>query len=629
MKKLLSFLFIFVLGFALIGCTSQNPEAPTPDPDPTPVKYTVQFYVNDSLYKTLKVEEDKVIGSSNVETPVMDGFEFIAWVDQNQNTVDLDTFKVKGALKLYASFKEIQIDDALDVEGVKEEGVDYYLVVGWWETTDVDTEGNPKVTSSLTPATVKIFYANLKLYLKAWGASDAKIELVQFRNYSSAKVAEMGAAVVADGDVDILIGVGNNINTTAGVTLFEGNEGKTTALMGTQSLSRYVALPEHEEMSVQAISIFDWIKTEVGQKAFTSQLSASEIVVVPERTDTINLTVTIHGLEAEKDQVTVLTSKNDVIAVPEIVVPENHKFLGYATTEGAETAEITAGLGVELTYSQIEALAEGKTELELYPVIVEEVVELENDLDVYVHVTSTSKISEAEAALFALRFNETLSEAKKINFVWVTEGKAADFAAKINEDIAAGINIDVVIGGNATTKLLTAIDEVHINASCGAGHFADTSRKIIVLSAAATAHTELAFAFYDFMVASAPTLSLNVAFWAKEEWMTSTEVETISAGISAQINTLFGVEDACATFNIEINYHSVVGETLAELSAETKTLGVGLVVGTEAAASDEANMGSSIVEQKVCPQTLVASGRNVALCIDNFIYRAVYDTYFA
>lgn len=631
MKKFISFLLIFVTLFIIAGCGGKTPEQPEEPQDPIVEKFTVQFYVEDELFKTLKVEEGKTIGSDKVDKPMLEGFEFKVWKDSDGNEIDLDSYEVKGALKLYAYFEEVVTDDTLVVNAKKEDGVDYYLVVGWWETTAVNDDGTPKITSSLTVDTVRIFYANLVKYLKKYGATDEQLKLVQFRDYSSAAVAEMGAAINADADVDLVIGVGNNINSTAGVSLFEGNDGKTTAKMGSQGLSRYVALPEHESMNSLAISIFDWIKTEVGQTAFTSQLDDAQINVVPERTNNIDVTVTVYG-DNEEAKETKLATKDDPISLPTITVAEGNKFLGYATVAGATAAEIVIAKGVALTYADIEGLLKGANAISLYPVIVEEIINTDYDLVVYIHVTSTSKISEAEANLLKVRFEETLTEPKNIEYVWVTEGKAADFLERINADIAEGKTIDVVIGGNATTKLLSAIDETYVNVSCGANHFVDDSRKIIVLSTAATPHLELAKKFYDFMVAEAPELKLHIAYWARPNWITEEEITNVTAGIKGYINTLFAQEDAFATYKLAVEFYNTTTEKVADLSAETKAFndgkGVGLIIGTGGNAVNEGNMGTDIIEQKDCPTSLVAAGRKVSICKDSYIYRALYDNYF-
>ena len=232
MKNILKVMMLpLALMVSLVGCGEPtNSEQPSEPSSVQPVvKHTVQFYNGETLFKTMKVENDKTIGAANVATPTKEGFTFVSWVDEANNTIDLDTYKVTAALKLYATFEEVITDATLVVDGVKEEGVDYYLVVGWWETTKLNDDGTPKVTSSLTVDTVRLFYSNLLLYLDAYGATDEQIKGVQFRNYSTEAVAEMGQKINTDADVDLMIGVGNNINSDAGVSLFEANAGKTTA----------------------------------------------------------------------------------------------------------------------------------------------------------------------------------------------------------------------------------------------------------------------------------------------------------------------------------------------------------------------------------------------------------------
>ena len=635
MKKVLNFLLVLVAIFALVGCGKKDKDNENNnEQQQTVTKYTVQFYVEDELYKTMKIEENTVIGSANVQAPVKGGFEFVSWVDASKNVVNLDEYKVTKALKLYATFKEVVTDDTLIVDAVKEEGKEYYLVVGWWETTALNEDGTPKVTSSLTVDTVRVFYSNLKLYLKAYGATDEQLKNIQFRNYSTEAVAEMGQKINDDADVDLVIGVGNNINSNAGVSLFEGNDGKTTAPMGAAGKSRYVALPLHEEMNVVAISVFDWIKTEVGQTAFTSQLSADKIVVAPGRTDEVNVSVSVHSLVEDNVVTTVLTNKNDPINVPEIVVPEGCKFLGYATTADATEPEISAAAGDQLSYDDIEALLKGASEISLYPVVIEEVINTEYDLVVYLHVTSGSSISEAEASLVEIRFNESLVEPKNVKFVWVTESGAQAFADKIKADIAAGETVDVAIGGNKSfTDNFAPIAPEYAVANCAAGHFASSNRKIMVLSTAATTHVEFAKQFYNFMVTEAPVYNLHVAYWAREIWITAAEIEAVSAGIKGYLNTLFAAEDALATYKLDVKFYNTTMSSVADLSVETKAFndgqGVGLIVGTGGNATNEGNMGSAIIVQKDCPTNLVAANRKVSLCTENYIYRAIYENYFA
>ena len=144
------------------------------------------------------------------------------------------------------------------------------------EVTEIDPNEPDKVTQNLTKTTVRLFYQNLINYLKASGATDANIANVQFRNYATATVAEMGAKINADADVDLMIGVGKNINTDGGVKLYnESNDYKFQTPMG-DGTARYVAcLSTATELGV---STYAWLKnTDAGVSSFVRELTEAEI----------------------------------------------------------------------------------------------------------------------------------------------------------------------------------------------------------------------------------------------------------------------------------------------------------------------------------------------------------------
>ena len=82
MKRILKFMMLpLALMVSLVGCGDKPTAEPTDQPtEPSSVqpveKHTVQFYVEDTLYKTLKVENDTVIGAANVANPIKEGFSF-------------------------------------------------------------------------------------------------------------------------------------------------------------------------------------------------------------------------------------------------------------------------------------------------------------------------------------------------------------------------------------------------------------------------------------------------------------------------------------------------------------------------------------------------------------------------
>lgn len=119
------------------------------------------------------------------------------------------------------------------------------LVIGWYSKTE---------TSGLSEEIMINFKTALEKYLASQGYDAAKTELV-IRPYDGA-VADMGAAINKDSDVDVLIGVGNNINSTGGVSVVE-KEGDIP--MGGQT--RYIALLTETDI---AKLVYAWVKTESG-----------------------------------------------------------------------------------------------------------------------------------------------------------------------------------------------------------------------------------------------------------------------------------------------------------------------------------------------------------------------------
>lgn len=74
MRKVLNFLLVLVCVLALVGCGNKDKDKDNDNEnnnqEQTATKYTVQFYVEDELYKTFKIEENNVIGADKVQNPV-------------------------------------------------------------------------------------------------------------------------------------------------------------------------------------------------------------------------------------------------------------------------------------------------------------------------------------------------------------------------------------------------------------------------------------------------------------------------------------------------------------------------------------------------------------------------------
>ena len=625
MKKKFLGLITLLLAASLTACGSPKPASEgghsTPSEQGTSqaiaTRYTVKFENNGERVATESVKEGETLTAAQIPTVrTPEGKVFKGWANEQNEIVDLSTYVVTGDVTFHAVFEDAQEQgDVLSVEDVKEAGKTYYMVFGWWEVKDpADPD---KVTSHLTKQTVRLFYANIINYLKASGATDENIANIQFRDYSSDTVANMGAAINADGDVDIMIGVGNNINSTAGCTLYNSsNDYKFQTPMG-DGTARYVAcLSTATELGV---STYTWLKnTDAGIASFVRVLTDAEIAASLVPVD-LDFTVIVH---ADEVKTTVLHTKDDVVDMGTITVPDGKIFKGFALSAGGEVA-LDVAKDATLKYDDVKSLvADGVKTVDLYPVIEDAPVVAE-DLVVYVQVNG-SNLTLAEAKLLEARFNTTLTtENVKFNFI---DGNAAAFTGAIGDDS------DVIIGGNNPVNNLGKHADGP-TANAGAKHFANTSRKVIISDKCSASHLELAKKLYNFVIADAIEFEVHSAFWRKGgDWVTDVEYAALQAGVKANLETYMGVEadKLLETYNVKLTFVDVEGSKVADLGAATNALREGK--GTDLVIGCGGNVTSTGLVPTVgifdIPTTMVAAGRKVGLVKDNCLTRNIVDVYF-
>lgn len=639
-KKLLCLLGVSLLAIGLGACGNKGGEGGeggnTPV-QPTTTKYTVAFEVDGERRATLKVDEGQTI-TSTISNPTKDGYVFVGWYE-GETLVDLSTYVVTHNVVFTAKFEE-DTRPQLDVDAVKEADHTYYLVLGWWETTALDTDGvTPKRTSYLTRTHVRDFYRNLINFLKANGATDENIANIQFRNYSSDTVALMGQAINTDGDVDIMIGVGNNINSDAAVALYSGsNDYKFQTKMGeqptdpTKENKRYVACTSvATELGVKA---YEWLKfTDAGRNSFLKELTDAEITA----SSSLNLAVTVHG---ETDAVTTLDDYNDVITMPEIEVPESYQFVGFATSADGE-AVLKVKADAELTYKNIyEIVTDGQETLDLYPVFEE----LKDDLVVYVQ--NNSSLSLAEAGLLEARFNSTLTN-KRVNFKVQKDAKQNDMYTAID-----GLqDADVIVGARNvagdTSKYAANAHAQGQPVKSGAKHFADASRYVMIPQFVKDDHLDLAKTLYNFLTTEAVAYSITAAFWQKADktWVSDDNVTAIMSGMEARAKTFLGLADSDSLvdkYNVSFAAPAKVTtiddqerkDRVADLTRETQALnggkGVDLIIGCGGNIDEQT--GYIDIPKKAISDSahtfVVGSSRYVALPHDNALARDIFDNYF-
>ena len=590
-------------------------------------RHTIKFENNGERVATEIVKDGEKLTKEQVPSAprAPEGYEFVGWAIEGDEVVDPTTVEITADITFHAIFQK-EAEGGLSVDDVKEAGKDYYLVLGWWEVNDPNDP--TKVTSHLTKATVRLFYQNVIDYLKAAGATDENIANIQFRNYSTATVAEMGEKINADADVDIMIGVGNNINSTAGVSLYENsNDYKFQTPMG-DGTARYVACTS--VASDLGVSTYKWLKnTDAGIASFVRALTAEEIAQSLAPVD-LDFKVTVHG---DTDVVTTLHTKDDKVTMPEITVPDDKNFKGFALTSGGEVA-LEVAKDATLKYDNLKDLvAEGVKTIDLYPVLEAKPVVLD-DLVVYVQVNG-NYLTMPEAKLLEARFKSTLTT-QNVKFNIIDAG-ADDFKAAIGNDS------DVIIGGNKPVDSLGKHADGP-TANVGAKHFASTNRKVIISDKVAAGHLELAKSLYNFVVAEAIEFEVHAAFWQKSDksWVSDEERATILTGMTTQLNTYLGVtgEDTLLSkYNVkftDVNV-DVSGNKVADLGAATRALregkGTDLIIGcggnVDETEPGKATAGMTIVEKKtITGKFVTASSRYVALVNENPLAREIYDNYF-
>ena len=616
-KKFLGLIAVAVLALGLGACgggTSSSQSTSSESQTSITKRYTVAFEVDGERYQTCMVKEGETI-TDEVRDPSKENYEFVGWFE-NDTQVDIKTYVVTKDVTFVAQFKEIVAEDLLNVDDVKVEGKEYYMVFGWWEVNDPAEPD--KVTSGLTKDSVRIFYSNIINFYKAKGASEDNINAISFRNYSTATVAELGEKLNSDGDVDIVIGVGANIFTTAGALPYDVSENsKFQTVMGTAGKSRYTALLQGA--SELAKATYDWLDTEVGHKAYLEELSFEEIQGSLGG-DVINLTVTVHG---DTDVVTTFTSKDGVLELPTFTAPEGYNFVGLSTTQDGEVEVTVPGDG-KVSYSDVKAVTpSGATTLDLYPVF-EEIIIAPEDLVVYVQING-SHLKIGEAKLLESRFNATLQD-KTVRFEYV-EGNADAFKEALQSDA------DVLIGGNNPLNTYTAHADGPL-ANAGAKHFANTSRKVLIKDTVNPEHLELAKALYNFVVAEATEFEMHTTFWTKNnEWVTAEEVTKIKEDINNSIIAFLDVAEGSTlleVYNVTITYYEATNIKVAELGAETLALrdgkGTDFIIGCGDNVTTKGLV--EVVEKKIVDASQIAGNRHVAIVRENCLTREIYDNYF-
>lgn len=212
------------------------------------------------LYKEEVIATSTVNQFTNALIPelasgyIPDGYELYGWTWYDP---DIISIKDPNFESFYIPYDEVVHYD--DVKNYAENGVvslrpvfvdeddipipDYYLAVGWYGKTS---------TSGLDQTIVDRWAETLYTYLRSEGATEEEIGKIHIEEFLG-DVATAGSLVNKARYIDILIGFGNNINTTGGVEVIE-KDGPYT--MGNKDNRRICLLRETEV----ARKVYEWLK---------------------------------------------------------------------------------------------------------------------------------------------------------------------------------------------------------------------------------------------------------------------------------------------------------------------------------------------------------------------------------
>lgn len=203
------------------------------------------------LSKALVPELNRVFAYDKVEIPA-EGAQcrsFRGWsfdeaaIDPEIATTIKSNVKANSTLS-YDQIKDHIVDGKVTMYAVWAPYAD--LVIGW----------DARSISGLTEEIIENFENSVRSYLDANGYSRVS---VQYKKFDQAETADLGAAVTNNGSINVLIGVGSNINLNPGgnVTVM-----KLVGGIPMGGKVRYIARLDNKDLSVL---IYDWLQTPQGQ----------------------------------------------------------------------------------------------------------------------------------------------------------------------------------------------------------------------------------------------------------------------------------------------------------------------------------------------------------------------------
>ena len=216
----------------------------------------VTAYVYDSTQEQYVVWGEKTVDAHNnllLSSPETDppaGKEFYGWSTSQNWQEDSTDFVIQGNQIVYNKISGAAKNGELKLYPAYKNKIEFYFVFGVAvaSVSGVDADKLNAIRTALLA------------YLGTQGATENQLALVDVRQYEESGVADYGAHINRDGDVDVFLGSGNNIDATSGTTGNVETYAKTAGFeiakgeTGSKTGRRFVLLNQ-DNLSV---NVYNW-----------------------------------------------------------------------------------------------------------------------------------------------------------------------------------------------------------------------------------------------------------------------------------------------------------------------------------------------------------------------------------
>ena len=320
------FAVLCMAAFLFVGCGSKSVKS-----------VTVSAYIYDDVSESWTLVKSKVVDIHNnlvLDEPenIPGGKQFYGWSTDQNWTEGSDAFVIEGNYITLAKVKDAAKNGAINLYPAFKTAVEYYFVFAVTA---------PSV-SGVDETTLGAIRTALNNYLQTQqGATVEDLALVDVRQYTLTGVADYGAKINQDGDVDVLLGCGANITTQGNVPIVVKTTNANRFTINGET-NRCIALLNYDDLS---IAVYNWFQTYI-EDNFDSNFTPVNFV----KTECI----ITYSLGEHAATTAIAPTQDPVFNNQKITLPaapeaeEGFEFIGWKVGDAAENTPA----GTEITITQ-------------------------------------------------------------------------------------------------------------------------------------------------------------------------------------------------------------------------------------------------------------------------------------